>query len=170
MDKKKEGYLMSSNQVFRTVRGYQLMNKQNKLLSSAMEDYLEMIYRNAKKEGYMRINMLSEKLHVKPPSATKMVQKLAHLGFLKYEKYGIIFLTERGETAGKYLLKRHNIVELFLENIGVSENLLVETELMEHNIGTSTLACFEMLNSFFENNIDIKQQFEQFKSKYHEKK
>jgi len=62
------------NSEFHTVRGYQLIEQEKKLLTSAMEDYLEMIFRNIKKEGYMRINTLAEMLNVRPSSATKMVQ------------------------------------------------------------------------------------------------
>lgn len=157
---------MSKNQVFRTVRGYQLINQENKVLSSAMEDYLEMIYRNVLEEGYMRINTLSEMLHVKPPSATKMVQKLTQLGFLKYEKYGIIFLTERGENMGAFLLGRHKTIEVFLKNIGVTEEVLVETELIEHSVGSNTLSCIELFNAFYESHPNVRKQFNAFREKH----
>ncbi|NLK71721.1 MAG: DtxR family transcriptional regulator [Clostridiales bacterium] len=158
---------MAKNQVFRTVRGYQLLAQSNRLLSSAMEDYLEMIYRNAIEDGYVRMTSLSDMLHVKPPSATKMVQKLTQLGFLKYEKYGIIMLTELGKIAGEFLLKRHNTIEIFLRNIGVSEDALVETELMEHNIGDDTLKCIEIFNAFLLKNNEFHKAFEAFKDEYY---
>lgn len=152
---------MDENQKFHTVRGYQLLEQNKKLLTPAMEDYLEMIYRNSLKEGYMRINTLSELLNVKAPSATKMVQKLNELGLLKYEKYGIIFLSENGNEIGKFLLERHNIIETFLRNLGVIDNLLVETELIEHNISANTLHKLDLLNKFFAENPSIYQKFRQ---------
>jgi len=57
---------MNNHNGFHTVRGYQLLNQENKLLTPGMEDYLEMIYRNIQTEGYMRINILSRLLNVKP--------------------------------------------------------------------------------------------------------
>jgi DtxR family Mn-dependent transcriptional regulator len=90
-----------------------------------MEDYLEMIYRNSLTDGYMRINTISELLNVSAPSATKMVQKLTKLGLLDYKKYGIIFLTENGREIGKFLLDRHNLIEAFLKNLGVTDNILI---------------------------------------------
>ena len=134
---------------FHTVRGYQLLRQGNKLLTSAMEDYLEMIYRNIEGEGYIRINELAEKLNVRASSATKMVQKLGELGFIKYKRYGIIEVTESGKELGEYLLKRHKIIEQFLSMIGITDNLLVETELIEHYISTNTLRRLEILNKFF---------------------
>ena len=152
------------NEEFHTVRGYQLMEQKKKLLTPAMEDYLEMIYRNIRDEGYMRINKISELLNVQPPSATKMVQKLARLGYLDYKKYGIIFLTERGKSMGKFLLDRHNVIETFLKSIGIKENLLIETELIEHNVSINTLKCIDHLNSFLKTHPDALGEFEKFKA------
>lgn len=154
---------MEKNQEFHTVRGYQLIEQNSRQLTSAMEDYLEMIYRNILTEGYMRINILAGMLNVKPSSATKMVQKLTELGFLKYERYGIIFLTEHGRKIGEFLLKRHNIIESFLRNIGIGDNLLVETELIEHNVSASTLKCIDMLNLYLSEHPQLIIGFKEFK-------
>lgn len=153
MDKKKD---------FHTVRGYQLMEQHRRLLTPAMEDYLEMIYRGSLETGYIRINTLAELLHVQPPSATKMVQKLASIQLVKYQKYGIILLTDTGMNLGKYLFDRHNTIERFLSNIGVNENLLIETELMEHNISASTLHRFNMINDFISDNPEVVELFNNY--------
>jgi len=117
------------------VRGYQLLEQKKKTLTPAMEDYLEMIYRASLKRWlYSHHHPLRAPLNVRAPSATKMVQKLTGLGLLHYKKYGIVFLTESGKEIGQFLLERHNTVEKFLKFLGVGENLLVETELIEHNI------------------------------------
>ncbi|NSW90086.1 MAG: DtxR family transcriptional regulator [Firmicutes bacterium] len=129
-----------------------------------MEDYLEMIYRHSLQDGYIRINVLSELLNVKPSSATKMVQKLTAMDLLDYKKYGIILLTNKGKKIGEFLLKRHNIIEKFLKTIGVKENILVQTELIEHNVSNSTLNSINILNTFFENNPDILEKFIYFKN------
>ena len=141
---------MDELEKFHTVRGYQLLEQNKKLLTSAMEDYLEMIYRNSLVGGYMRINTLSELLNVQAPSATKMVQRLSSIGLLDYKKYGIIFLTENGREIGEFLLKRHSIVDSFLRNLGVEENILLETELIEHSISAGTLEKIDFLNKVFD--------------------
>jgi len=154
---------MMKNNEFHTVRGYQLQKKESKTLTSAMEDYLEMIYRNVREGGYMRINTLAELLNVRPSSATKMVQKLAMLGFLDYQRYGIISLTEKGKELGRFLLERHNIIERFLKSIGIGENLLKETELIEHNVSANTLRSINQLNCFFKKHPEIIEKFEKYK-------
>lgn len=141
------------------------MIEQNKrLLTPAMEDYLEMIYRYSLEQEYVRVNQLAEKLNVRASSATRMVQKLGELKLLKYEKYGVITLTEEGKKMGKFLLDRHNTIETFLKNIGSSNNLL-ETELIEHNISMDTLRNIELLNRFLKRHPVIVKWFEEYKAK-----
>jgi DtxR family Mn-dependent transcriptional regulator len=148
---------------FHTVRGYQMLEQNKKLLTSAMEDYLEMIYRNSLKEGFIRTNKLAQYLHVKASSATRMIQKLAQLRLIQYEKYGIIKLTEKGREIGEFLLKRHTIVETFLKKLGVTENILNETELIEHNISPKTLEYIDLLNRFLKKHPEIMVWFNEFK-------
>lgn len=152
---------MDEGKKFHTVRGYQLMEQNKKVLTSAMEDYLEMIYRLCEKERYVRINQISELLNVQAPSVSRMVQKLNDLGFLDYKKYGIVTMTEVGKEIGEYLLHRHNIIETFLKNLGVRDNLLVETELIEHTVSDNTLEHINAFNMALKRNVDLRQAFYQ---------
>lgn len=148
---------------FHTVRGYEIIEKERKTLTHSMEDYLEMIYRISLKDGGVRINILAHALNVQPPSATKMVQKLTRLGFINYVKYGAVFLTEKGEKMGKFLLDRHNIIEEFFRTVGLEKDVLFNIELMEHNISKDALSKIEVLNNFFRDNPDIEREFEEYK-------
>lgn len=147
---------------FHTVRGYELRGYNRGLLTPALEDYLEMIYRNNLEEPYIRVNTLAQLLNVRDSSASKMVQKLGELGFVNYERYGIITLTEEGRKMGEFLLKRHRIVEEFLSLIG-SEDTLLQTELIEHNIAPDTVKGLEILTRFFYDNRDILEKYKNYK-------
>ncbi|NLZ53387.1 MAG: winged helix DNA-binding protein [Thermoanaerobacteraceae bacterium] len=127
-----------------------------------MEDYLEMIYRSCIKEGYIRMTSLAQQLNVQASSATKTVQKLTEMGLLVYKKYGIIQLTEEGRRIGKFLLKRHRIVETFLKNIGVKENILRQTEMIEHHLSVDTVNNIDILNRFFKEFPEIHKQLLKF--------
>lgn len=159
---------MDKEKQFHTVRGYQLLQQNNRLITPAMEDYLEMIYRNSLTEDYIRINTLSGLLNVSAPSTTRMVQKLSQLGLIYYQKYGIIVLTENGMEIGRYLLHRHKVIETFLKNLGVKEKLLIETELIEHSISGNSLHRLDILNRFFEQNPGFFQSFNQYLSMHAE--
>ncbi len=158
---------LSKKDEFYTVRGYKMINSETKLLTSSMEDYLEMIYRICKEEDYIRINQLARNLNVRPSSATKIVQKLRNLGMVEYERYGIIQLTEKGKKVGRFLLKRHNIIDEFLKNIGTEETRLKDTEMIEHSVSINTLQNIHILNKFLFDNPDIMERFEIYKVEYH---
>ncbi|NLI61336.1 MAG: DtxR family transcriptional regulator [Clostridiales bacterium] len=140
------------------------MLKRDKLqLTPSMEDYLEMIYRNCKKVGYVRIYQLSDALNVQAPSATRTVQRLAKVGLVKYQKYGIIQLTKEGERIGEFLLERHLLIESFLSKLGITDTLLKDTEMIEHNISMEALESIEAFNAFLEENPEILKEYEEFK-------
>ena len=142
-----------------------MLEQDKNQLTPAMEDYLEMIYRNIGRVGFIRINRLAQLLNVKASSASKMVQKLGQMGRLRYERYGIITLTESGMKMGEFLLERHNIIETFLKKIGSHQNSLKEAELIEHNISVDTLNNIKTLLDFFEHKPEISRQFEEYKNK-----
>ncbi|WP_302673893.1 metal-dependent transcriptional regulator, partial [uncultured Clostridium sp.] len=150
---------------FYTTRGYEIQSYTNNLLTSSMEDYLEMIYRGYLSDGYIRLSKLASLLNVKDSSASKMVQKLGKLKLINYEKYGVITLTTKGIEIGKFLLYRHNILEDFLRLLGSEDNLLVETELIEHVISKKTVNNINLLNRFFYDNEDILNKFLVYKDK-----
>ena len=142
---------------FHTFREY--MRKDDDLLTASMEDYLEMIYRLSRDTGFTRIHDLAAALNVQPPSATKMVQRLAELGVINYEKYGMIILNKKGEELGGALLERHRIIEDFLRLLGITRGVLEETEKIEHTISTETLNCLADFVAFCKNRPDVIQEF-----------
>ncbi|MCG9966764.1 transcriptional regulator MntR [Pelotomaculum terephthalicicum JT] len=146
---------------FFTFREY--MKKDDSLLTASMEDYLEMIYRLSRRNGFTRVNDLAAALNVQPPSATKMVQKLADVGVVNYEKYGIILLSKKGKKQGQALLERHQIIEDFLNLLGISGDVLEETEKIEHTISTQTLDCLADFVAFFENRPEIVREFHAYR-------
>ena len=92
-----------------------------------------------------------------------MVQKLTKLGLINYEKYGVITMTKKGKNLGHFLLKRHNIIEEFLTFIGCTDDILIQTELIEHIINKETIERMEKLLTFFKSNKDVMEKYEQYK-------
>lgn len=139
------------------------MKNEEHSLSASMQDYLEMIYRLSVNKSFIRVHELSDALNVQPPSATKMIQKLADLKLLKYEKYGVLILEEQGKLLGEELLNRHNIIEKFLSILGIPESeILTETEKIEHTISKKTEKCFENFIKFSNDNKDITNKFKNY--------
>ena len=65
---------MDTEQLFYTQNGYDRADTGP--LTTAMEDYLEMICRLTRSGGYTRISALARELHVQPSSASKMAALL----------------------------------------------------------------------------------------------
>ncbi len=128
---------MSEASEFYTLTGYQRNEISD--LSPAMEDYLEMICRLLSENEVVRINELSEKLNVKPSSASKMVRTLRDLGYLKFHSYGYIGITEKGQIEGDYLLYRHKVLHSFLCMLNGTDNELEQVEKIEHFINRNTV-------------------------------
>jgi len=146
---------------FFTFREY--MRKDQELLTPSAQDYMEMIYRLSLENGFTRVNDLASALNVQPPSVTKMVQKLAEINLIKYEKYGVIMLQPHGVEIGKALLERHNLVEKFLRVLNITDGLLEETEKIEHTINEEILSGIKDLVNFFTDHPEVLTKFNEYR-------
>ncbi len=128
---------------FYTMKGYALAA--GTPITTAMEDYLEMIFRLEQTGGVpVRIRALSQQLHVKPSSASKMVSHLREKGLVTAEKYGEIHLTAQGKTLGRYLLYRHELLHRFLCFLNHYQNELEQVEKIEHFIDEKTVRSIQV--------------------------
>ncbi|WP_458412323.1 transcriptional regulator MntR [Schinkia sp. CFF1] len=126
----------------------------------SMEDYLEQIYLLIDQKGYARVSDIAENLSVQPSSVTKMVQKLDKDDYLIYEKYRGIVLTPKGKKIGQRLLYRHELLEQFLELIGVKkENIYNDVEGIEHHLSWDSIDRIVDLVQYLENN---KKEYDRF--------
>jgi Mn-dependent DtxR family transcriptional regulator len=119
------------------------------ILTESMEDYLEMFFRLVSRQGYIRPVDLSNAIHVKPSSVTRMIQKLDEAGFITYAKYRNIAMTEKGMTYGRFLVwrdeKLKELLRLSQENVMVDE----QVEGIEHYITPATMRFIRNLVSYF---------------------
>lgn len=122
---------------FRTTTGYE--RAANRELTPAMEDYLEMICRSARTDGYARVNRLAETLNVKPSSSSKMAAHLRDLGYIDYQPYGLLRPTQKGWDTGGYLLERHETVHAFLRWLNGTDDELEQAERIEHFLDRRTV-------------------------------
>lgn len=88
-----------------------------KMLTSVMEDYLETIFNLEIDKKVVRVKDIAGKLKVKMPSVTSMLKTLSERGFVNYEKYEYVFLTDEGIAIGKEITRRHAILFKFLTDI-----------------------------------------------------
>ncbi|WP_068671902.1 transcriptional regulator MntR [Oceanobacillus sp. Castelsardo] len=121
----------------------------------SMEDYIEIIYNLLEKKGFARVSDIAEKLSVHPSSVTKMVQKLDKDDYLDYEKYRGFILTSKGKKIGERLVYRHELLEVFLEIIGVEkENIYNDVEGIEHHLSWNSIDRIGDLVRYFKSDED----------------
>ncbi|MCX7821285.1 MAG: metal-dependent transcriptional regulator [Brevinematales bacterium] len=109
-------------------------------MTQSLEDYLEAIYILCLDKKVARIKDISEKLAVSKPSVIQAIKELKNENLLIQEPYGYIELTSSGLEKAKQILKKHNILKKFLEEIlGVStENAEKDACKIEHIISEET--------------------------------
>lgn len=117
------------------------------------EDYLEAVYNLIRDKGYATTTDISEMLKVKPPTVTSMISKLAGKGYLEYEPYKGMRLTELGEKVALSVIKRHKVIAEFLLMLGVDEDVAYQdTEGIEHHVQASTINRIKRLAEYFKKN------------------
>ena len=143
MSQEKEGTgQMEENQFF-TLTGYQL--QENKKITHAMEDYLEMIERIRQEKNNIHVKDIASKLNVRASSVTKMMQRLKENHLVTFEKYGIVQLTKKGKEYAKYFLYRHNLLVSFFQKLNQKDYSLKQVEKVEHFLDVITLQNIEKL-------------------------
>ena len=79
---------------------------------------------------------VAERLLIAPPSVTNMFVRLREMGFVEYERYRGVSLTERGREEALRLVRRHRLIETFLlQHLGYSwDEVHEEAERLEHAV------------------------------------
>lgn len=104
------------------------------MTSPTVENYLKALYSLTNEKGEASISELSEHLEVSKPTVNSMVKSLQQQGWVQYEKYKPIKLTEKGRRAGALIIRRHRLTEMFLvEKMGFGwEEVHEIAEQVEH--------------------------------------
>lgn len=127
--------------------------------SSAVEDYLEQILELIRTKGYARVVDIAQRLSISQASVTNMVQRLDAEGFLRYEKYRGLALTEAGEALAQNITRRHRLLTDFLQLLGLDdETIYRDVEGMEHHLSPATVRAIESLTNHLKSEPDLLQR------------
>lgn len=130
--------------------------------SQSAEDYLERIQELIEAKGYARVVDIASSLKVRQASVTSMVQKLGRAGFVKYEKYRGLVLTDEGRAVACNIQNRHVTLSRFFSLFGLdAETQRADIEGIEHHLSPATLEMLADLVTYFEENPETLQAFKQ---------
>lgn len=137
---------------FYTLKRYRQQEMEG--LTWSMEDYLEMICRMEAEGRPLRVGALAASLHVRPSSASKMLGNLKEKGYIDFQKYGTVLVTEKGREEGGYLLHRHQVLNDFFCMLNGTEDELEQVEKIEHFINRPTVENLERLTGLLKEKTD----------------
>ena len=134
--------------------------------SQSAEDYLERIHELIEGKGYARVVDIASSLDVKQASVTSMVQKLGELGYLNYEKYRGLVLTDKGLAVAHRIKSRHETLSRFFSLLGLdAKTQHRDIEGIEHHLSSATVEMLSDLATFFEKNPEVLHRFLRSRSK-----
>jgi len=129
--------------------------------SQSAEDYLERIHELIEKKGYARVVDIASSLKVKQASVTSMVQKLAESGYLEYEKYRGLVMTDQGREVARKIQNRHATLSRFFSLFGLdAETQRQDIEGIEHHLSPATVEVLADLAQFFEKHPETLRSFQ----------
>ena len=128
--------------------------------SQSAEDYLERIHELIESKGNAHVADIAQSLNVGQPSVTSMVQKLADDGYLRYEKYRSLTLTDAGRAVAERIRNRHVVLASFFTLFDLDDDTQArDIEGIEHHLSSDTLNTLADLTAFFEEHPKILAQF-----------
>lgn len=129
-------------------------------LSSAMEDYLEVIAELVELKGYATTLDISRYMSVSAPSVTKMLRRLDEGGFLDYERYHGIKLTTKGSEIAESIRQRHGTLLEFFGMLGITgEAAHRDAEGVEHHLNPETVSQLRKFVTYLRSNPKIIEEF-----------
>ena len=111
-------------------------------MTQSLEDYLESVSFLAEEHrGQVRITDIAQRLHVSKPSVVNAMHSLHDQGYVTYEHYGTISLTQAGKNKADLIRDRHAVLTRFLnEVLGVAlDTAEADACKIEHVLSEETL-------------------------------
>ncbi|UOE53275.1 metal-dependent transcriptional regulator [Cytobacillus oceanisediminis] len=112
----------------------------NHVIHISSKRYILEIYLLQEAHGHATISGIAKVLKVTVSAASKMAGKLKSGGYIHFQPYGTVKLTEQGLEIGKNLFQDHQVLMEFYQIIGVEEKLIrKKVSEVEMHIGTEVV-------------------------------
>lgn len=87
------------------------------MITAAVEEYLEAIYKMSQEDGPVIAARLAEHMKVSPPTVADMLRRMKEGGLVKTARKRGVVLTAKGEVLAEKLVRRHRLWERFLTDV-----------------------------------------------------
>lgn len=117
------------------------------MATETVENYLKAIYALSREAptGEAAMTRIATLVGVTTGTATTMVKKLTAAKLVRYERFGGVKLTPKGDRAAVDILRRHRLIETFLvETLKLDWSVVhAEAERLEHAISPTVLEALD---------------------------
>ncbi len=120
---------------------------EQKKISSTLEDYLETIAELIEVNGHAHTKDIAEKMHVKMPSVTSVLQTLAAKDLIRYQPHQPVTLTVMGTEQAAVIRLRHAALKNFFQQVLKLDPEEAESTAckVEHVVSEKIMARFVVL-------------------------
>lgn len=111
------------------------------MISENVEDYLACIYDLSRNGEIVKTTQIASRLSIAPASVTEMIKKLDTQGYVVYEQYKGVKLTEEGLNLARRVKRRHRLLErFFVDILGMKkEDSHDEAMRLEHTVSDESI-------------------------------
>lgn len=135
------------------------------MLSSSLEEYLEIICTMKEEKGQIKPLEISQELQVPLSRVIQAIQRLHYQKYLIYSPYKPLEITNKGKEMGQYLLARNKLIEEFLRFLGVEENFQSELEAMKQYLSVPSIETIEKFMLFTRQYPEVEQRYKKYSKK-----
>ena len=120
------------------------------MLSSTLEDYLEVMFHFQQEKRFARVSDISSALGKAKSAVTAALHSLSKKGFVNYRPYEPVTLSTKGMEKAEQIVLRYRIIADFLENVlAIPKNQAQPAACkMEHSIDKKVLHRFVCFLAF----------------------
>jgi len=128
------------------------------------EDYLKIIASIVEEKGYAKVKDVAKELELGPSTVTGMFKKLDKEGYINYEKYGGVTLTEKGTEIARRTREKYSMLKDFLMHLGLDEKTAEEDACkIEHILNPKTAQALRKFVEFTDKEDESKIWIEHFR-------
>ncbi|MCB0262624.1 MAG: metal-dependent transcriptional regulator [Calditrichaeota bacterium] len=119
-------------------------------LSKSQEDYLKIIWYMERDQIKATAKAVADWYQVKPPTVLSMFKQLSQMELIEYDKTKGALLLEKGDFLARKLIRKHRLVETFLEKVLKMDDQILheEAEKLEHAISDKLMYLIDAFLGF----------------------
>lgn len=141
-----------------SMRAESFIATRNHHQTETAEDYVEIISDLITQKGRARTCDIAKHLGVSHVTVIRTIERLKKRGYVYYEQYQPIHLTEEGLKLATISKEKHRFLLEYLLALGVPESIAaIDVEGMEHHISPETIEAFQKHLALLKDQVNSEQ-------------